>query len=541
MGSFDSGFKLGSDMFNQSERNRRQDVLDQRATDEYDYKLGERARLVTARATLNNGLSAQGVAQNTTGLSNASAAMVYGQAGAGMAGQQALDATAGMGNLEAARMGLQRGPEGQLPYNTSTPQEGPVPSAAPAASGLTRGGPGSTFAFNGQGPTDREINRLYGDYARASGDMGTAATLQGKDRGFGVQATQDEVARMPLADIVSEASLLNTNKSEYGLLYTGETKGGYKFTTSDPVTGKLGKEYVLNQSQMRGLVEANRLGAAGFGAEASTALKATNKDIFEHITKGNAQMTANVGSQNDALKGESDAAFKRKQGTYYDTLGAAATNRNKEVPQELVTKYNALADAWDVASPAERPSIERQMQILNTQMMTAVGKPRALGNAQQQKVEVTNKDLLEFRNAFGPQPSSFNDSTGNPIAIDRLSPEQFRQEAQRFFNPSAVGGGSGGAPMVSAPARGGAPAPNRPSAGMAPASPVVAPPPGRDFYGPDEIAKRAAAMEQGRIGAAEQDVQDAMAAQRASERQRRTYEYLEELRRSNKENAQGAR
>jgi hypothetical protein len=56
-------------------------------------------------------------------------------------------------------------------------------------------------------------------------------------------------------------------------------------------------------------------------------MQALDKDVFDHITKGNTRTASNVKSKNDALKADADVRKDNKLGNYYDTMGAAATDR----------------------------------------------------------------------------------------------------------------------------------------------------------------------------------------------------------------------
>jgi len=103
------------------------------------------------------------------------------------------------------------------------------------------------------------------------------------ERQVQVQQLTDEVAKMPIEALKAYASKLNTNESNLPFLMIGETKEGYKFLTIDPKTGRpMGKEFTLNDAQLRELATASVLGLSGFGQESMAKLTSVNKDIADH-------------------------------------------------------------------------------------------------------------------------------------------------------------------------------------------------------------------------------------------------------------------
>jgi len=122
------------------------------------------------------------------------------------------------------------------------------------------------------------------------------------ERGDMIQQLDDAVAQMPRDALEVYASKLNTNDSPYPMLYTGQTKDGFKFVTTDPATGKpSGKEFVLNEAQLRQMASASVLGMAGYGQESIARLSSVNKEMADHIKTWNDAISKSTASENDAL------------------------------------------------------------------------------------------------------------------------------------------------------------------------------------------------------------------------------------------------
>lgn len=175
------------------------------------------------------------------------------------------------------------------------------------------------------------------------------------ERALEVQNLVDEVAKMPQEALKAYAAKLNTNESNLPFLMVGESKDGYKFLTIDPKTGRpMGKEFTVNDAQLRELAAASVLGMAGYGAESLQRLTSVNKDIADIVTKMNATTAQVVTSQNDATsKGRADY-FKQQQadqtGAYYNYL------RNKDAQkgqaQGLENEINGVLEGYQAAMAA---------------------------------------------------------------------------------------------------------------------------------------------------------------------------------------------
>lgn len=142
----------------------------------------------------------------------------------------------------------------------------------------------------------------------------------------------DEIAKMPKEALEIYASRLNSNDSQFPMLYTGQTKDGFKFVTTDPANGKpTGKEITLNEAQLRQMAAASVLGLAGYGQESMVRLSGVNKEIADHIKMWNDTLTKTTGSENAAVHmGNQDRIAQQNANTneaYRRQMAAAAGAR----------------------------------------------------------------------------------------------------------------------------------------------------------------------------------------------------------------------
>jgi hypothetical protein len=166
------------------------------------------------------------------------------------------------------------------------------------------------------------------------------------ERQVQVQQLTDEVAKMPIEALKAYASKLNTNESNLPFLMIGETKEGYKFLTIDPKTGRpMGKEFTINDAQLRELATASVLGLSGFGQESMAKLTSVNKDIADIVSKLNATTAQVVTSQNDVTsKGRAD--YFKEQGLNLDReRNSIARERNNLERNPLQQKIDTIEKA----------------------------------------------------------------------------------------------------------------------------------------------------------------------------------------------------
>ncbi len=270
MGSFDSGFRMGQQAYQQSIDNDRQKVLD-------GYKADEMAR---QKATW------------------------------GREDKERADVDAAFANVQNVRSGISPEQQGQIKdtYGMTPGQTAAAGPALPAKlasydvpDSYDLQTAGSTPAFNAQGlalkkASDAELERANEGVYLAKRDLAGVSKSKELQRGYGIREITDATAKMPLAEIEKLLPQLNTNTSQYPMLYTGKGKGGYSFLSTES-DGSPGKSFTMNEAQLRQLASAHALGNAGFGAESMAALNAAHKDIGDHVTKWNdATVKAATGS-----------------------------------------------------------------------------------------------------------------------------------------------------------------------------------------------------------------------------------------------------
>lgn len=203
------------------------------------------------------------------------------------------------------------------------------------------------------------------------------ADAQGQ-RAEEMQRLQDEVGQYTPDQLHGYAAKANVAPgSQIPLLYTGRTKAGYQFVTTDPQTGAPGKTLSLNEAQTRQLATAAKLLEAGYGSEGTTMMAGVSKDLNDLVSHLNNQAVQTTGSQNTAVhQGNQDATARV-------TAGAAATNAGSHrmlIDEQLKDIRGARDRREDMASleseysqltPAEQEGakgqgILRRVQILNT-------------------------------------------------------------------------------------------------------------------------------------------------------------------------------
>jgi hypothetical protein len=273
MGSFDSGFRMGQQAYQQSIDNDRQKVLD-------GYKADEMAR---QKATW------------------------------GREDKERADVDAAFANVQNVRSGISPEQQGQIKdtYGMTPGQTAAAGPALPAKlasydvpDSYDLQTAGSTPAFNAQGlalkkASDAELERANEGVYLAKRDLAGVSKSKELQRGYGMREITDATAKMPLAEIEKMLPQLNTNTSQYPMLYTGKGKGGYSFLSTES-DGSPGKSFTMNEAQLRQLASAHALGNAGFGAESMAALNAAHKDIGDHVTKWNDATVKAATSSNTA-------------------------------------------------------------------------------------------------------------------------------------------------------------------------------------------------------------------------------------------------
>lgn len=280
--SFNSGFKLGTDMYNQGQRNRL-------AEEELGLAKERSARdaEVHGQTMKEGGLrleAARRVDDATRALTNAQSLGI------------------GLPENQEANMGLQRNSFrqfeiGQQNYGAEAP-------AYQAPTGLQ---PAYRPA------TDMDINSLAATVAAAKGDIVGMESTRMSRQGMQKNEIAARVMKLPLAELEKRAP--EVTKSGYPMLYTGKDKSGYTFlkTEADGVTPIPGSQFTVNESQLRQFAMAAELGDAGFGTDALTLLSSAHKDMGDHIGKWNAAISGVTAANNQATNFANDDDNKKKK------------------------------------------------------------------------------------------------------------------------------------------------------------------------------------------------------------------------------------
>lgn len=422
MSSFNSGFNLGANMYNNAERNRLAaeeldlaKARDARAAEEFGWRRDQQLR---EDAAFNN-------FSNTAG-------------GINQQGQQQLQQTYGMNPGQVAR-GLQNGGAAGL-------REQLAAYDAPDSYDLQGGGAGVQPRFTADQLQTKEPSRM--DFERAMGGLALARRdVQG------MRASQTAMADLQKSDIAAKVMAMKTedldrlapdiNQSGYPLLYTGKGKGGYTFmaTEADGKTPIAGSQFKMNEAQLRQMALAHELGTAGFGTEAMATLAAAHKDIGDHVGKWNEAMaklasTNNTATHfsntdaNDATRTKAIAArynrpqagdlreFQNEKGesVLVDVTGLKA-NKDGTLPLPLGLKPRTAKPEYTPKAYAE-----------TVKLYTETGMP--LVDAQMQ----ADRDYGRTAPGAGNQDSKLQGL--NKAAGQKTTPQIIRQGETSFVDPS---------------------------------------------------------------------------------------------------------
>lgn len=215
------------------------------------------------------------------------------------------------------------------------------------------------------------------------------ASAQGQ-RALRQGAIATQAMRVPLKDIEPMLPQLNTNNSTYPILYTGKSKSGYTFLTTE-ADGSPGKQFTMNEAQLRRFYLAHTLAEQGFGAEGMNELNAVHKDLGEHVSRWNAALNTMATTGNDAThKGNQDAAELRRARAAETSAGASAAlarthgklydEQIKDIQENRTHNGEArkLAEEFDALSPQEQAgakgqALQRRFNMLNAKPGATLG------------------------------------------------------------------------------------------------------------------------------------------------------------------------
>lgn len=186
--------------------------------------------------------------------------------------------------------------------------------------------------------SEREMTRLALGLAAARGDAAGVSGAQDRMRKFDIEDVDAKVAKAPMAELEKLLPQLNTNQSQYPMLYTGKGKNGYSFLTTDP-DGTPGKALTMTEAQVRQLARSHFLAQAGFGTESLASLSAANKEIGEHVARWN-DVTAKANTVNNTAAYYSNTDDYRR-----GMLGATSARLNMDKMGTPVQMLDAQGNA----------------------------------------------------------------------------------------------------------------------------------------------------------------------------------------------------
>lgn len=302
---------------------------------EHQYRLKQREQVDTLKAGLKNPN-----AEN------------YGLKGSGVGINVPAQQAAPQGDTDFAPASYGLGtPAGGLGLRTPSPAPDVKTAPAEVGTGLRASAqlPATGATFKPRKSRSEEQDVLA-QIALVSNDINGFNSARNNQRTFDLDDINAGVAKLTPSELKERAQKLNLPNTQIPMLYTGETKGGYKFLTTDPATGAVSKEFTLSDSQVRQMVAAQEMADKGFGTEAMAALANVDKDVADHITKWNQTLQAVATSNNDALGKQDTVRLKEKEldqtAEYRNkALAIQGASARREARNPLTEKINAMEAA----------------------------------------------------------------------------------------------------------------------------------------------------------------------------------------------------
>lgn len=276
-----------------------------REASEYEVKVAKRNEIEALKAGLRNP-NTDNYALKGTG-SGAGINMPAQPADTPQGGIEVTPTDYGLGS-PAGALGL-RAPRGTRAAPGVDATETPLPAAGLRGGSQIPAG-GATFK---PGKSLADEQDVVAQIALASNDIAGFNNARNNRRTFQLDDINAEVAKLTPEELLQESSKLNLPGTSIPMLSLGATKGGYKFLSTDPVTGAAGKEFKLSDSQVRQMLVANRMAERGFGTEAMAALTGVDKDVADHISKWNQALQTAATSNNDALSKQDTVRLQERQ------------------------------------------------------------------------------------------------------------------------------------------------------------------------------------------------------------------------------------
>ena len=427
MSAFATGFKLGADAYNSGQDRQRQKVLDDRETEAHGQRQAQYQRQLGIQAKED----------------------------------------AAVGGLDSLERGVVPG------GNWSTPEgygaDGPVPQNQqydPGAGLKTR--PAS----------DKEYNQAFQRVALAKRDMAGLATLRtaGKDIDYSASilasnATWDKKTSEEKATLIKQHSY-DQNIPGFGnwVPGKGKTEGYANFMPPNGDPMQLSNKEVRDFFSLTDAMQIDPVRARKEMDGVSDKVRMMAKEVFDTGLKASTEV-------NNTRKDQGMLAIQQQtadqQGEYQ--RGSLAVQRanaaqrgsggGKQADPALVARNNELYSQFtSEPDPAKRKVIERQMQMVQTQIATSLGKTMQLPNSREDRPPVSNKDMMDFVKDMGASSTRVPDPTkpGKFLNVSQLPPALQRVAAQEFFGGAQGGdsGGGSGYKEIPPPPRGGSPAPN---------------------------------------------------------------------------------
>lgn len=353
-------------------------------------------------------------------------------------------------SLKALDGGVFDGSKANFGINEGVAPDGPMPAEAYKA---------PSVGLTPRKATDLEFNQAFQREALARGDMPGLQTLRTAGKGFEYDdafttgnAEWDKKTDAEKASLIKQYSY-DQNVRGHGnwVAGKGKTEGYMNFMpeSGDPV--QMSNKEARALFSLVGAMNIDPARARKEMEGVSDKVRLVAKELFETQTKAAKEV-------NDTRKDQGMLAIQQQQadqtGAYYKgTLARGGGGR--EADPKLVARNNELYTQLTAEEdPAKRKLIERQLQVVQTQIATSLGKPMMLPAARDERLPISNADVLSFVEKMGSAQTRVPDPAkpGKFLTVSQLPMDLARVAAQQFFSPQPSGSGL---PDVAAPKIGG--------------------------------------------------------------------------------------
>lgn len=261
--------------------------------------------------------------------------------------------------------------------------------------------------------TEREYNRAYGGVAASRGDLKGAQGFQQQNKLLDVQDTAKRLSENPewRSKVMDHIHKDNRFLGKYEPAKFD--KNGRQLTAA--AFDLQGQKVELSPQDEQGIAYGVALMKHGMTQEGLAHISGVNKEIGAMIAKANGNLTGAAKENREGINDLENNRLRAEQMRLLAAQRAAAnSNRNREVPPELLKQYNALvaehSAAVDAGDTVRANALMQKMSALEPAIANSVGKvmqPRDM-NPRAASVETYLKALEQGQMMFPPDKNKPN-------------------------------------------------------------------------------------------------------------------------------------